>query len=122
MQKLIYSNICSNAQVDSAVEMIAPSIEGWSRELTRGGVLCNGSITYERKTAQFHGCIVAWINLTTTAKGTLVDVTFTGWLAEVDPDDGKFYAIENGFVARRDTIGDVHDALNALARSRRRGK
>lgn len=79
------------AMIDAAMLDRFPLIDGWQRDIKRGGVLCSASVTYTREVDAVGCLLCAFVHIN---KADLSDVTMNlcGWIAKRDPVDGRFYS------------------------------
>lgn len=102
------------ANIDTVLDTAYPSVHGWVREHTRGGVLHSGSVGYLRTTHALEALVVCWVDI----DGADLTCTYEGWVAERLPGDSRHYQIEDGFMRRKSEIVAVwRDLVDIVRRS-----
>lgn len=118
-----FSNQTMVGCIERVIAKYAPPVKGWDRTVSKDGVLTNGSVAYYRETSEFQGCLVCFITSTTVASDDgmeyVVNLNFTGWLAEWDQADKKYYSWGGSFISNYDDLNSARVALRHLADQRR---
>lgn len=111
---------CVTSRIDQFVEAEFPPIKGWTRSVTKGGMLSNDGVTYSRETADFAGTIVVFLSIRQTSEATIrVSYDVTAVLTEKLHGDDRYYSFDGSFLNGLRTVLDARVALKKLADERR---
>lgn len=107
-------------RIDAIVDREFPPVRGWSRTVSKGGMLSAGSVSFSRETANFSGTIVVFLDVVQTSEQTLrLSYDVTAVLAEKLADDDRFYSFDGSFLNGLGTVMNARVALKKLADERR---
>lgn len=102
-----------------AIDRELPEITGWTRKVTVGGVLCNATVSYQRKTDMFAGSIVVFVSLSDHGTYNVMTYDVTAHLGEKLPGDEHYYAFDGSYLNRLGTVRNARVKLKTLADERR---
>lgn len=108
------------ARIDALVDREFPQIKGWTRTVTKGGMLSSGNVSYARETSDFSGSIVVFLNVDKTFGHNIrVGYDVTAVLAEKLIGDDRYYSFDGSFLNGLGSVINARCALKRLADERR---
>lgn len=108
------------ARIDTLVDREFPPIKGWTRTVTKGGLLSSGNVSYARETSDFSGSIVVFLSVHKTSElDVRVGYDVTAVLAEKLTGDDRYYSFDGSFLNGLGSVINARCALKRLADERR---
>lgn len=114
-----YNRETTDKNIRDAIDRELPEINGWTRKVTVGGVLCNATVSYQRETDMFAGSIIVFILLSNRGMYYVMTYDVTAHLAEKLPGDEHYYAFDGSYLNRLGTVQNARVELKMLADERR---
>lgn len=97
-------------EIELLISAATPEVQGWTREITIGGVLSFANISWERVYLDYKKVVVCFVRY---EKGN-VQFDYQGHVSKFDPDDNKYYLLEGGFVPTMNKFSAVNLVLDGL--------
>lgn len=106
-------------QIDAIIMKIHPLREGWVRCIRRGGVLCNGTVTYSTHNEEFELNINVFLDFSREHGGRDIRSRVSGFVTEKLPGDTQYFGFDGCYTRTYDSFDETLAEIERICAQRR---